>query len=81
MCSSTPQMTEEAIVYEPSPRLLEQVERSEREARLRLDAARERTPMNEGDDAGEHRKLIEKLEAEWKHALEHLHRARQAAED
>ncbi len=59
---------------------LEQVEREEREARLRLEAAREQARMNDGEAPHEHHELIHKLEAEWKHALERLHGARQAPE-
>ena len=62
----------------PPPQLVEQVEREEREARLRLAAARDQA---QGDTPGEHHALIHKLEAEWKHALERLHRIRQAAQD
>jgi hypothetical protein len=68
--------TEEAIVWE-----LEQVEREEREARLRLESAREQALMNEGEAHPEHHELIHKLEAEWKHARERLHGARHAAGD
>jgi hypothetical protein len=63
------------------PQQLEQVEREENEARLRLEAAREQALMNEGEVPSEHHELIHKLEADWKHALERLHQARQAAED
>ena len=62
------------------PQQLEQVEREENEARLRLEAAREQALMNEGEVPSEHHELIHKLEADWKHALERLHQARQAAE-
>jgi len=65
----------------PEPHQLEQVEREESEARLRLAAAREQALMNEGEAPSEHHEIIHKLEAEWKHALERLHRARQHAED
>ena len=65
----------------PEPRQLEQIEREESEARLRLAAAREQALMNEGEAPSEHHEIIHKLEAEWKHALERLHRARQPAED
>ncbi len=64
--------------YVPPHQLLEQVERAEREARLRLAAAREQA---QGEAPGEHHELIHKLEAEWKHALERLHTARHAARD
>ena len=61
-------------MYEP-PQLL-QVQREESEARLRLEAAREQALMNEGEVPSEHHELIHKLEADWKHALERLHRTR-----
>ena len=35
----------------------------------------------QGETPGEHHTLIHKLEAEWKHELERLHRTRQAAQD
>jgi hypothetical protein len=71
--------TEEAIVsWVPPPQLVEQAEGEEREARLRLAVAREQA---QGDTPGEHHERIHKLEAEWKHALERLHRARHAAQD
>ncbi len=63
------------------PQQLQQVEREENEARLRLEAAREQALMNEGEVPSEHHELIHKLEADWKHALERLHQAREAAED
>jgi hypothetical protein len=65
-------------VYEP-PQLI-QVQREESEARLRLEAAREHALMTEGEVPSEHHELIQKLEAEWKHALDRLHRTRKAAE-
>jgi hypothetical protein len=65
----------------PEPRQLQQVVREENESRLRLAAAREQALMVDGEVPSEHHELIHKLEAEWKHALEHLHRTRRAAED
>ena len=65
----------------PEPRQLEQVVREESDARLRLAAAREQALMVDGEVPSEHHELIHKLEAEWKHALEHLHRTRESAED
>ena len=62
----------------PPHQLLEHVERQEREARLRLADARAQA---QGESPREHHELIHKLEAEWKHALEHLHRARREAQD
>jgi hypothetical protein len=64
--------------WTPHHQLLEQVERDEREARLRLAAAREET---KGEAPHGHHELIHKLETEWKHALERLHRARQSPQD
>lgn len=61
-------------------RELQMVVRQENEARLRLATAREQARMNEGEVPSEHHELIHKLEAEWTHALEHLHRTRHAAE-
>jgi hypothetical protein len=65
-------------VYEP--RELEAIEREEHEARLRLAEARDRTMMNEGEAPTEHQELLRTLEADWKHALERLHRIRGDAE-
>ncbi len=59
---------------------LEMVEREEHAARLRLSEARDRTLMNEGEVPPEHHELIRTLEADWKHALERLHRLRGHAE-
>ncbi len=61
-------------------RELQMVVRQENEARLRLSAAREQAQMIDGEVPSEHHELIHKLEAEWKHALEHLHRHRQGSE-
>ena len=58
------------------PRELYQVERDEQEARLRLAAAREQALMNEGEAPTADHELIQRLEAEWKHALERRHHAR-----
>jgi hypothetical protein len=63
------------------PRELEQVEREEREAQLRLAAAREQAMTSEGEVPKEHHDLVRKLEAEWKQALERLERARHPSED
>ena len=57
---------------------LEQIAREEREARERLEAARERNLMNEGEAPHEHHELIRKLEAEWQQAVERLERARRS---
>jgi hypothetical protein len=74
-------MTQEATVsyYTPNPKLLEQVEREEREARLRVAEARAQAEMGGGEGTSEHHERIHKLEAEWKHALERLHLARRQA--
>ncbi len=55
---------------------LEMVEREEHAARLRLSEARDRTLMADGEVPPEHHELVRKLEADWKHALERLHRTR-----
>jgi hypothetical protein len=68
--------TEEAIVYDPEPRELEEIVRDEQEARLRLDEARDKARRNEGETPTEDHELIQRLEADWKHALERLHRIR-----
>jgi hypothetical protein len=60
-------------VYEPSQ--FEQIERDEREARLRLAEAREQAKMNEGEAPAEHHALIHKLEDEWHKARELLEHA------
>jgi hypothetical protein len=60
-------------VYEPSQ--FEQIERDEREARLRLAEVRERAKMNEGEAPAEHHELIQKLEDEWHKARERLEQA------
>jgi hypothetical protein len=67
--------------YVPNHKLIQQVERyerEEREARLALADAREEAKS--GAPHGHH-ELIQKLEAEWKHALERLHHARQSGQD
>jgi hypothetical protein len=66
------------VSYTPHHRLLEQVEREERDARLRLAAAREQA---QDDAPHEHHELLHKLEAEWKQALGRLHHARKGAQD
>jgi hypothetical protein len=66
------------VSYVPPHQLLQEVERQEREARLRLAEARRQA---QAEGPGEHHQLIHKLEAEWKHALDRLHRARHAAQD
>jgi hypothetical protein len=71
--------TEEATVFEPSE--FEAIEREEREARLRLDEARDRANMNEGIAPTEDQELLRRLEADWKRAVERLHRIRGHAED
>ena len=56
------------------PRQYEAVERDELEARLRLAEARDKAEMNEGEAPTADHQLIQRLEADWKHALELLHR-------
>jgi hypothetical protein len=58
------------------PRQFEAVEQEELEARLRLAEARDRAEMNEGEAPTADHELLERLEADWKHALERLHLAR-----
>jgi hypothetical protein len=58
---------------------LEQIERDEREARLRLAEMRERVERSEGVAPNEDHELLRQLEEEWKHLADRLHRARQAA--
>ena len=65
----------------PDPWELEEVERQEREAQLRLATAREQAEMNEGEAPTKHRELVHKLEVEWKRARERLDRARHPAKD
>ena len=62
-----------------NPEELELVEREEHEARLALAEARDRQRMSEGEVPSEHMELLRRLEADWQHALERLHRAREAA--
>lgn len=62
----------------PNPEQLEQVERAEQAARLRVSAARAEA---QGDAPHEHHELIHKLEAERKHAFDRLHQVRQNAPD
>lgn len=65
-----------AVGLEGEPPQLYQIEREEQEARVRLAAAREKQLMDEGEAPTPHHELIQRLEAEWKHALERLHKAR-----
>jgi vacuolar-type H+-ATPase subunit H len=69
------------VSWVPHHKLLEEISQREREARLRLADAREQAERTDGEASREHHELIHKLEAEWKHALEHLHRARQGGEE
>jgi hypothetical protein len=52
------------------------IERDEQEARLRLAEARNQAKLVDGEVPPEHHHLLQTLEADWKRALEHLHRAR-----
>jgi hypothetical protein len=63
------------------PSELIRLENDEQQARLALEAAKERNRMDEGEAPHEHHELIHKLEADWKHALERLHLARGQTED
>jgi hypothetical protein len=56
----------------------EEIERQEREARLRLEAAREQKKMDEGEAQHERPELIRKLEEEWEQAVERLRRLRES---
>jgi hypothetical protein len=51
----------------------EEIERDEREARERVEAAREQAKMVDGE--APHESVLAKLEAEWHEARERLHRA------
>lgn len=66
------------MVYEPPE--YEEIEREEREARLRLAEAREQSRMNEGEAPPEHHELLRTLEEDWKRALERLQQFRGDAE-
>jgi hypothetical protein len=59
------------------PRQFEAIERDELEARLRLAEARDQAERSDGETPTADHELIQRLEADWKHALErlHLHRA------
>jgi hypothetical protein len=57
---------------------VEQIAREEREARERLEAARERHMTDDGVIPHEHHELIHRLEDDWKHAVERLEHARRA---
>ena len=56
------------------PNELDLLAQDEERARLALADARERNEMDEG--VAEHESVIQRLEAEWKHALERLEHAR-----
>jgi hypothetical protein len=59
------------------PQQLYQLEREEQEARVRLDAAQaQELEDDQGESPTADHALVERLEAEWKHALERLHLAR-----
>jgi hypothetical protein len=65
------------------PRQFEAIERDELEARLRLAEARDKADMSDGEAPTADHELIQRLEADWKRALErlHLHRAHKADAD
>ena len=58
----------------------EEIERNEREARERLEHARERHRLDDGVIPHEHHELIHKLEVEWQQAVERLEHARRSRE-
>ncbi len=64
--------------YEPDE--LIQMEREEEELRLRLAEARESRLRDEGEAPTEDHELVQRLEADWHHALERLNHARQSSE-
>jgi hypothetical protein len=70
-----------AVGLEGQPSQLYQLERDEQEARVRLDAARAQRLEDDGESPTADHALIERLEAEWKHALGRLHHARGHHED
>jgi len=62
------------MTYQPSE--LEEIEREEQDARLRYEEHRERQLRSEGEAPTEDHALLERLEKEWRHALDRLHAAR-----
>lgn len=60
--------------YEPSQ--FEAIQRDEMEARLRLAEARDQAEMTDGEAPTADHELIQRLEADWKKALERLHHHR-----
>jgi hypothetical protein len=54
------------------------MEREEQEARSRLAEHRERQRLNEGEAPTEDEELLQRLEAEWRHALARLERLRES---
>jgi hypothetical protein len=66
---------------ESEPSQYYQIEREEQEARLRLDAARAQMLEDDGESPTADHAMIQRLEAEWKHALERLHLARKHSKD
>jgi hypothetical protein len=67
------------MTYEP--RELEAIEREEQESRLRFEEHRERQRRSEGEAPTEDQDLLRRLEAEWRSALDRLHRARGSSKD
>jgi hypothetical protein len=60
---------------------LDRIEAEERQARDRLEAHRAQVLENEGvAPRDEDQVVLQRLEREWKHALERLHRARKSRE-
>ncbi len=66
-------------MYDPPE--LQRFQQEERDAQLKLAAAREQARMNDGEAPEEHHELIHKLEKEWQHARDRLHRARHGTDD
>ncbi len=56
------------------------MEREEEELRLRLAEARESRLRDDGEAPTADHELVERLEADWRHALERLNHARRSSE-
>jgi hypothetical protein len=67
------------MTYQPSE--LEEIEREEQEARLRYEEHRERQRRSEGEAPTEDHELLQRLETEWRRALDRLHLARGSSKD
>jgi hypothetical protein len=64
-------------VFEPQE--LELLEQEEHDSEMRLAAARQRLAESGEEPQEKDHDHIRQLEAEWKHAVERLHHARQSA--